>query len=51
MRTTVCIRHGDIGRDRRGVSGKSGGMAGNILEEGSQSKCKENRSHGMHTRS
>ena len=48
--TTVCRRLGGIGRDRRGVTGKSDGMAGSIRDKGSQSKCKLNRKHGMHTR-
>ena len=32
----------DIGRGRRGVTEKSGGMAGSNREEGFQRKCKEN---------
>ena len=36
------------GRDRREVTEKSGGKAGSIREQVSQSKGKLNRNHGMH---
>ena len=38
------------GQKSRGVTEKSSGMAGSIREEDAKGKCKENRSHGMHTR-
>ena len=40
----------DIGRNRNECTEKSDGTAGSIRQNGSQSKCKENKSHGMHTR-
>ena len=48
---TVSKLRGDVGRDRRRVTEKSGGMTGRIIEEGCQGKCEEYRRHGMHTRS
>ena len=50
MEATVCSWLGDIGRDGRGVTEKSGGMAGNIGEEGYQRKCTVNRSRVICTR-
>ena len=41
----------DVGRDRRGVTETNGGITESFRDEGYQSKCKENRSQGMHTRS
>ena len=46
----IQMTWGCIGTDGRGVT-ENCGMAGSIIEEGAQSKCKEIRSHGTHTRS